>query len=82
MLSILIPGNIQMDIENYEPLFDLVYYHSSDEIGNILKQVLTQLHKAKTIVIEDKNLRLLSNLSEAFIKMQETPIMLLIEEGD
>lgn len=91
MLKIDLPGNILIELEGHEPLFDLIYSYSSDEISLLLESTAKRLKTNKEkiaqkklsvnyMLLTDKEYTMLNNLSIAFKAMQETPIVLLIKE--
>lgn len=79
MITIPIEGNIEIDIENYNKLFTLIYCVGNAEIATILKNVATDLQKIKSCLVieEDKELSLLFDLSKAFEELGATPILVL-----
>lgn len=91
MVTIDLSGNIQMQLEKHEPLFDLIYSCSSDEISQTLQNVAGRLkiqmeknQKGKVndefMLLNDNDYSMIANLSYAFKTMKETPIVILIKE--
>ena len=84
MLSFEIPGNILLQVQKHEDLFDLIYQYGTKDISVIINSSIRTLldsrtHRNKKSI--DEQLCLLKIMAECFKCMEVTPIMILIKEN-
>lgn len=80
MITVPIPGNIEIEVTGHESLFDLIYRYSSDDIALKLNNVVDLLSLDINDGKKDELVLILKQLEDAFIKIKEEPIVLLIRE--
>lgn len=83
-LFIEIPGNIELKVSNYEELMTLIYLTGHENIAQALKSFLASLIESDcSKVINGKTAErneILRRLSNSFMKLNVTPIVILEEE--
>lgn len=91
MLSIDLPGNIKIEVQNPEPLFDIINSMGSIKISMLLDKAAATIkknHELKNkrrfskgyMLLANSDYAILINLSNAFRKIKEQSIVTLIKE--
>ncbi len=72
----------EMELQNYEPLLNLLYGYNSDEIAKLLDSATSIIKEAKGLddhlkIADSEEACLLIQLSEAFKELREKPVVYL-----